>query len=597
MTGKIKSFFFGSFSRIAAFNVTMAVLPLLIALAFSGVLRYVQASSEVREKSADLIYSISIQQKRMLEVNAVTMLKTLASTSEVTSRDAQTCEILFQRIVNMQSDCETFALYDETGKFIAGAGFPGTASPFLFENSPGLALNPDRFMAHKVIIGENSPHRITFIMPIEGGAEGRPTAYLAASVQARYSELLSKVDIPKGFYLLFLNGQDKPVYMYGYSENEGRNAPLPLPVKQDKVAASRLEARYDLTSEPVPGVGRSALILREPISLETNASPYMTIVLLVNEKAAYTDARTAFFSTIFLACCAFSGTFILTRLICFLAFKRPVNRLLNISRRLAQGDFKAGLELDADKSVFYEISAAFSKIADVLDKREAELKAASAAANKASQVKSEFLANMSHEILTPMNAVLGMSHLALKSGLPPVQQGYINKIQASGKALLRIIDDILDFSKMEVGKMDVEPVRFSLRDLLAVLAEHYAKHLASADTKLIIDIEPEVPMYFMGDPLRLEQGLRHLLDNAVNFTRHGSIRIACALLGIVKDECTLRITVADTSVGMSPNMLHSLQMALAGNNKLMPSYTDNSYDSGLGLIIANRIFKIIGGEL
>ena len=148
------------------------------------------------------------------------------------------------------------------------------------------------------------------------------------------------------------------------------------------------------------------------------------------------------------------------------------------------------------------------------------------AAQVASQAKSEFLANMSHEIRTPMNAIVGMSHLALQTGLDARQRGYVSKIDAAAKLLLRLLNDILDLSKVEAGKLIVEDIRFELDSVLNDVISLTGIRAQEKKIEVLLDAEPGLPFSILGDPARLGQVLSNLASNAVKFTETGTVTIS-----------------------------------------------------------------------
>ena len=236
-------------------------------------------------------------------------------------------------------------------------------------------------------------------------------------------------------------------------------------------------------------------------------------------------------------------------------------------------------------------------LADIGERKRAETKSEQARelAEQASRAKSEFLANISHEVRTPLNALMGLTRLLMDSPLNAEQKNWLELMDSSAHALLGLLNDVLDLSRIEAGKLSIEQVRFDLREVLREVGGLYAEQARAKPLEFSVSLAPELPATMQGDPGRLRQVVSNLLSNALKFTpRGGRISVSADLNGAGGPAPRLRLQVQDSGVGISPRQQATIFDAFTQADA---STARRFGGSGLGLAICSRLVRLMGGHI
>ena len=283
------------------------------------------------------------------------------------------------------------------------------------------------------------------------------------------------------------------------------------------------------------------------------------------------------------------------------AVSKPIVELTRVAESLAKGEYDVEIPHTQFRAEVGDLTRALSRLREALREARDRMDSyvdgvvrAKEAAESTARAKSYFVANVSHEIRTPINAVIGLSHLCLGTDLTQQQRDYLTKIERASRGLIALANDVLDFSKLEADAVELEREPFRLDEVLTHIESVVGGLATSQRLSFGIAIAPEVPLALIGDALRLQQVLMNLAGNAIKFTQDGAVRIEVTAPSLSASEATLSFRVMDTGIGMDAELMSRLFQPFVQAD----SSTTRMYGgTGLGLVISDRLVRAMGGRI
>ncbi len=542
----MKKIFFGTLNRTLISIVIMAVLPALGIILHSGFTSSREAGRAAQRSMAELTHSIARHQQLTLE-NTQVLFTALSKLREVRSLSQDVASGLLQSITNANQQYSRVYIVGKNGVIVSSSSF--LAPPLSAEERRFLAraMEKDEFAVSSFSVDRSTLEgRFCVALPIlslDGKTEAALFAYLR--LDPRRGDFLTGMT-REGSKVQVADSEGRLVYCYPPQPEQIPGMFLP------ENLIRRIRGASDGRVHTIRHPHSRELVMFQTMALDGDKEPVSSIILSIPTEKVYAAADAMMRRNLTLLGAATALALAIAAFLARWSFVRPISDVTTVAERLTLGDLSARAAFAGTGGEIELFAATFNSMADNLEKSRERLIETRQLADAANKAKSEFLANMSHEIRTPMNAIIGMAYLALKTELDERQKGYLSKVHTAANSLLEIINSILDFSKMEAGKLQLESLPFDLDTVFANAASSIQQIAAEKGRTCHCVLDPDVPHRLQGDPLRLGQVLINLASSALRLAGEGSVTLRCSLEHATPEHARLCFTMQDLSAGLPP---------------------------------------------
>jgi signal transduction histidine kinase/CheY-like chemotaxis protein len=556
---------------------------------YSCLEHYKQSIERLHAGDAELLRTFA-GQSRLLAESSRALLTTLSRTEAIRRLDRTDSATILRDIADSHAFYENILLTDAHGDIIASAR--AISSPATVKEEPCFS---EAMQAGDGIIGSlmrdpaSAELVLPCLMPVTDAHSGAIQGMLIAGIKPSSAIPTAEENDAHAGTLHVRDKRGGLMLTYPPPESPEKDE-YELGAWPGILASGAPEGRLRLVDRN----GEEYALAYLRLSSAGMDAPYLTLELSMPKMIAYADANTVLVRDIFLLAAATAVALFIAFAVSNAMFVDSISLLIHAALTLAKGELDVRVSGKNFKGEMGKLALSFNAMAETLTTRNRELTDAKNAAYAANQAKSEFLANMSHEIRMPINAIVDISHLTLNTDLSPKQHGYINKIHAAASSLLGIINDILEFAKIETGQLEMESVTFKLKDLLDTTTTLISQKADEKNIEVLFGVDANVPTLLVGDPLRLGQILTNLLNNAVKFTEAGEILLSCTLDAVFDERVRLCFMVKDSGIGMTEEQQGRLFTAFTQADG---SITRKFGGIGLGLTLTKRLIEMMGGSI
>ena len=582
-------FIHGSIRKKLIYIVMLATLPVFAVLLWNELADRKERMRTAEHDTMIFLSGFSELQRRVTD-STRSLLSTLAELPEIKSHDPEASQRALSTILKANPIYTNAILIDSKGDVIAMGKGKNKGFNFAERKQFRDAMVTRQFAYGEFVVGKQSRKSIfPFAAPVLND-QGVPTGAIMVGVDLSHlSRLYDKSDFPKGSFFGLCDHKGTRVFRLPLPDGVEIGKPIKKVVFDTARNAGKSGFLVADTTE-----GKERIVAYDPLRLTPEGEPYMYMFMGLDRGLVMAKANQS------LMLGAITGVVSLCFALCFawlLGWKTiaaKIDRLSSAARQLGRGTEIAPSGLDYSDGEIGELAESFDTMSVLLKKREEDLQTAKKAAEDANRAKDEFLANISHEVRTPLNGVMGMLQLLRETTVDKEQDSFLSTALQSSKNLLRVLNDLLDFIKVGVGKMELLKEPFDIEDLIRQSTGLFQLQLEEKGISLETYIFPEAYGQYIGDAGRIRQIVFNLLGNAIKFTQTGSIRIEVFTLPH-PDERYRRLffSIEDTGVGIPDDKIDYIFDAFT---QVDGSLSRQHQGTGLGLPIVKKLVSLMNGN-